>query len=373
MERDEQDAALVGAARGGDRVAFAALLARHQPLLLAMCRRALGDDDRAEDAAQEAVLQALLSFDRLRQPERFGSWLVGIGLNVCRRVHRQRSRGVWSWEAMVGGRRLPEPVDTKSGPADLAEAAELREWVHRAVAGLPPGQRAAVMLHYLAGLTQAETAAHLGVDVGAVKTRLHKARANLRRTLWQHEPTSGSKEGGPAMVEMRVLDVRRRHAEDGQPSRHFVVLDEVNGERRFPIWIGEAEATALALHLERVSLPRPLTYAFAAQVLTAAGGHLREVRIDRLDGDVFYATAVVAGPQGDREIDARPSDALNLALLLEAPVRVAEEIIEATADCAMDEWSRREELTDGAAVIAAQVMAGWDEGAPKRPEDPDAD
>ena len=61
-----------------------------------------------------------------------------------------------------------------------------------------------------------------------------------------------------------------------------MVLNEVNGERNFPIWIGKPEATALALHLEHVSLPRPLTYAFAAQILTAAGGNLREVRIDRL-------------------------------------------------------------------------------------------
>jgi bifunctional DNase/RNase len=213
------------------------------------------------------------------------------------------------------------------------------------------------------GLTQAETAAHLGVEVGAVKTRLHKARATLRRDLWQVEPLRVTKEGGLAMVEMQVLDVRRRRAEDGQTSRHFVVLEEASGERSFPIWIGEAEATALALHLERVPLPRPLTYAFAAQVLRAAGGHLREVRIDRLNGDVFYATAVVAGPEGDREVDARPSDSLNLALLLEAPIRVTAEILADTAECPMEEWARREALTDGAAVIAAQVMAGWEEGA----------
>lgn len=369
MDRDEPDSALVEAARDGDRAAFAALLARHQPLLLAMCRRGLGDDDRAEDAAQEAVLQALLSLDRLRQPEQSGSWLVGIGLNVCRRWQRGQGREAWSWEAMLGGGRLPEPVDATPGPADLAEAAELRAWVHQVVAGLPPGQRAAVILHYLGGLTQGETAAHLGVEIGTIKTRLHKARVNLRRNLWQHEPSSASMKGEAAMTEMRVLDVRRRRVADEQPSRHFVVLGEVNGERSLPIWIGEPEATALALHLEHVSLPRPLTYAFAAQVLTAAGGQLREVRIDRLDHDVFYATAVVAGPQGDREVDARPSDALNLALLLDAPIRVAAEILATTADCSVDEWSRRDELTDGAAVIAAQVTADWDEDPQQRRDD----
>jgi RNA polymerase sigma factor (sigma-70 family) len=373
MDRNEQDAALVEAARDGDRAAFATLLARHQSLLLAMCRRALGDGDRAEDAAQEAILQALLSLDRLRQPERFGSWLVGIGLNVCRRWHRDQGRDAWSWEAMLGGRRLLEPIDPEPGPEALAVAADLQGWIDRAVAGLPPGQRAAVMLHYLAGLTQAETAAHLGVEVGTIKTRLHKARANLRRELWQVMVESAVREGGQSMVAMQVVDVRRRRAEEGQTSRHFVVLEEERGGRQLPIWLGEFEATALALHLEAVPHPRPLTYAFAAEVLRAVGGQLREVRIDRLAGDVYYATAVIAGPTGEREVDARPSDALNLALVLGAPIRVSADVLAASGDCAVDEWSRRDELTDGAAVIAAQVTAGWDEDAQKRRADQDVD
>ena len=100
---------------------------------------------------------------------------------------------------------------------------------------------------------------------------------------------------------------------------------------------------------------------------------MREVRIDRLAGDVYYATAVVAGPTEEREVDARPSDALNLALVLGAPIRVGADVLAASGDCAVDEWSRRDELTDGAAVIAAQVTAGWDEDAQKRRADQDVD
>jgi RNA polymerase sigma factor (sigma-70 family) len=95
---------LVTAARQGSRAALAELVVRHRPMVVAVCRGALGDAELAEDAAQEAVLLAMTSLDRLRHAERFGPWLAGIGLNVCRRWLRQRSRASWSWEALQGGR-----------------------------------------------------------------------------------------------------------------------------------------------------------------------------------------------------------------------------------------------------------------------------
>jgi len=80
------DAELVRRARGGGRDAFAELVAHHHAVLVRCCRRLVGDD--AHDAAQEAVVAALLSLDRLRDDDRFGAWLVGIGLNVCRATLR---------------------------------------------------------------------------------------------------------------------------------------------------------------------------------------------------------------------------------------------------------------------------------------------
>jgi bifunctional DNase/RNase len=69
-------------------------------------------------------------------------------------------------------------------------------------------------------------------------------------------------------------------------------------------------------------MPRPLTYQLAANLLTAAGSRLTEVRITRLVAGVFYAVVVLEAPGGVVEVDARPSDALNLAVLSGAPVRV---------------------------------------------------
>jgi len=392
MDTGKSDAGLVLAAQAGDKEAFAVVFGRHRPLLLALCRRALADPVLSEDAAQEAALVAFLNLDRLRQADRFGSWLCGIGLNISRRMIRERSRVGWSWEEGRGGRKgldLPNLPDPDPGPEALAEAAELAERTRAAIAILPPGQRAAVVLFYLSDLTHAETADLLGIEVGAVKARLHKARRSLQRQFPDMEaemderlnrrtlaktaaaltgssalgqgataPTGASEvdkvtdvHGETTLVSMRVVDVRR-HSVDGFPHAHVVVLNEIGGARSLPIWVGEAEGTATAMQLERVEIPRPPTIAFAASLLQTAGGRLREVRIDRLVGSVFYATAVVEGNDGISSVDARPSDAINLALLTGVPIRVASAILESAApDQAADE------TTVGSSEIVAEAMA----------------
>lgn len=360
---DADDATLVGLARTGDKAALAELLRRHAPLLAGLCRRALADATLAEDAVQEACLAAMLNLDRLRRPDRFGPWLAGIGLNVCRRWRRQRAREAWSSEAMPGGRRIAvDPLgDEAADPAALVEEAEARERVRRAVAALPAGQRAAVALVYLAGLTQREAAVELGIGDGAVKGRLFKARAALRRRLGDdtgEEAVMGERQEGERLVAVRVYDVRRSAAGDGEnaPCRHVVVLQEAAGDRLLPIWLGQFEATAIALHLVGAEHPRPLTYAFAAGLLAAGGVHLREVRIHRLVEDTYYAEAAVDGPGGTATVDARPSDAINLALVMDAPIRLAAGILDANA-LAPDETAAVG-ANPMAATIAAEALAG---------------
>lgn len=395
MRTSESDAELVLAAQAGDKEAFTVLFGRHRPLLLALCHRALTDPDLGEDAAQEAALTALLNLDRLQNADRFGPWLGGIGLNVCRRLLRERARNGWSWEAMHGGRSEQDVPDSEPGPEALAEAADLAERTRAAIAILPPGQRAAVILFYLSDLTHAETADLLGINVGAVKTRLHKAKRSLRQQLSDarkdeemderltrraltktaaaltgtavlgHGATAHTQmnEGGnvtdgqatTGLIEMRVADVRRKQAANGTSRIYLVRLVEVGGARHLPIWVGEAEGTAIAMQLEQVQMPRPLTVAFAANLLQAGGGTLREVRIDRLVEQTFYATAVVDGVEGSTTIDARPSDAINLALVTGAAIRVDAGILDAESR----DPDALHETTEGPSDIVAEVMAGW--------------
>jgi RNA polymerase sigma-70 factor, ECF subfamily len=326
------DAGLVLAARAGNRTSLGELIVRHRPLALTMCRRVLGSPQLAEDAVQEACLQAFLGLDGLREPQRFGPWLVGIALNVCRRTLRRprtdsltalELSGGWSGSAMAA----PGP-----GPEDLAESADIATRVRGAVLRLPPGQRSAVIGFYLSGLTYRETAAELGIGLTAVRTRLHKARAALRddlRSLWEELAMDTTD-----LVEMRIADVRRGAA-DAEPASYLVLLEEINGGRYLPIWIGPHEGMILARLLEQLPLPRPLAPQFMFDALRAVGARVIEVRIDRLGGTTFYAVAVIEGPGGAVEVDARPSDALSAALLAGARVTARRELLDAPDDAAV--------------------------------------
>jgi RNA polymerase sigma factor (sigma-70 family) len=336
------DAALVAAAREGDRAAFARLVERHYELLVATCRRVTGDPEVAADAAQEAVVTALLGLDRLRDDERFGAWLIGIGLNIGRRALQERAR--WSG---------PDGADREAnGPApeEAAAAATIAERVRAAVAALPAGQRAAVALFHLGGLSHAEVADRLDTRPGAVKTRLHKASRALRRSL-----ADVHREEFPmsAPVPMRIADVRRPAA---RPEKRIVVLEEVGGQRQLPIWVGIPEAEAIVVELKAIELPRPGAHHLGHALLRASGGRVAEVRISTVVDHVFYATVVL----GDGvEVDARPSDALALALIAGAAITADRAVLDSSAQFV---GVRRPEFAaevtgphDGASVLADEA------------------
>jgi uncharacterized protein len=110
----------------------------------------------------------------------------------------------------------------------------------------------------------------------------------------------------------------------------FVVLDELDGDRHLVIGVGHAEAFALDASLQGLQWGRPMTYQFTAALVRSLGGRVREVRLDRIVEGAYAATVEVDGPQGVGLVDARSSDALNLAVLTDAPVFVSSEML---ADC----------------------------------------
>lgn len=333
--REAEDAELVGRARAGGRDAFATLVRRHAPMARSLAGRVLGDPDLAQEAVQEATLLAWLSLDRLRCPARFGSWLCGIALNLSRRCLRERRRLVLTSD--------PDELGADRPGADPYGAVEIAALVGDAVSRLPAGQRAATQLFYWQGLTHAEVATELGVSIGAVKNRLHAARAALAAPLAlavddQEVCSTVSVPVARQWIEVTVAEIRRGDVDDPMLLPHVMLLRERDGDRAVPVWIGAAEATALALSLQTTEMPRPMTYQFIVKLLSAANARVREVRITRLVAGTFYAVVLLDGPGGVAEVDARPSDAVNLAVVTEAPVMVGADLLEDTAATGRAEW-----------------------------------
>jgi bifunctional DNase/RNase len=129
-------------------------------------------------------------------------------------------------------------------------------------------------------------------------------------------------------LEMRIAKVVGLAADD--ELFDYVVLEEVVGDRQLAIEIGQPEAFSLAARLGGISWPRPMTYQFAAALVEALGGRVRQIRIDRVVEESYVATVEVDGPPGVQAGDARPSDALNLAALVDAPIFVAPEVLQET-------------------------------------------
>jgi RNA polymerase sigma factor (sigma-70 family) len=355
------DADLVGGALLGAREPFAELVRRYQTTATALAARVLGSEDLARDAVQEAAVTAMTGLDRLHSADRFGPWFCGITLNIARRWLRQL-RSEWA-------AARPDRARDAAGPDELAELADLAARVRAAIAELADGQREAVLLFYLQGLSHREVAAELRISIGAVKSRLHQARVALAPRLAplidiQEDTAMSATASAPDWVDVTVTAVRRAPGDDLLASKHIMVLEAAGaaGERgRLPIWIGPAEAVALALTLEAVETPRPLTYQMAAGLLEAAGARAVEARITHLTDATYYAVVVVDGPAGRREVDTRPSDAVTLAAVTGAPIRVDARLL---ADAArggphLDWWQEFESYPTGTAELAAESEHRW--------------
>jgi len=295
---------------------FAEQVAAARPRVLRVAERLVRED--AEDVVQEAVLRAFLALSSLRDAARFESWLCGIAVNVAKLRLRRTA---------IHARALA--VAAPNETVFLTEERELLQLVRDAVEVLPPGQRDVVLLHYVDDLSCEEIARILGTSPGAVRVRLHRARAQLRLELAPLAPTPLRKET-TGMTEMTLEDVLV-HTSDGdsgrRPEQAIVLLRERDGERRLPIWIGAPEGAALAFRLHDGAPPRPLTSDLMAELVRALGGRIEQVAVTRLEEKVFYASIRVDG----RELDARPSDAINLAVRTGAPILVDPNVLEEAA------------------------------------------
>jgi len=110
--------------------------------------------------------------------------------------------------------------------------------------------------------------------------------------------------------------------------QRVVILKEKMAERYLPIWIGPAEADAIAVKLQGVDVPRPLTHDLLHSVIDALGATINSIIVSELKGDTFFAKIILNVDGGQLEVDSRPSDALALAVRAEVPIYAEETVLD---------------------------------------------
>ncbi len=162
---------LVERARQGDQDAFAELVHGAIARLDVAARLIVRDPELARDAVQEGLIRAWRDLRRLRDPDRFDAWLYRLTVNAC--IDQLRKRRRRSIEVEIVEIHAPAAPDHAGSLAD-------RDLVDGVLRSLDPNGRAIVVLHYYLGLPLTEVAGVLGVPVGTVKSRLHRALGEMR-------------------------------------------------------------------------------------------------------------------------------------------------------------------------------------------------
>ena len=186
-EEIHPDVLLVNRARGGDVEAFEKLVRQYDRQVFRIAQHITQNREDAEDVVQDAFLKAYEKLDQFQGNSKFYTWLVRIAVNESLMRLRKRRTG-----RMVS---IDEDVETDEGsmPRDLADWApdpeqmygqsEMEEILRKTIQGLPPGFRVVFVLRDVEGLSTEETAESLGLSIPAVKSRLLRARLQLRERL----------------------------------------------------------------------------------------------------------------------------------------------------------------------------------------------
>jgi RNA polymerase sigma-70 factor (ECF subfamily) len=196
-----EERALVQAAKRGDDSAFEELVRRYDRNVFRIAQHITQNREDAEDVVQEAFLKAYGNLARFQEQSKFYTWLVRIAVNeALMKLRRRKPERSVSLDEEIRSEddSLPREIaDWSPNPEQQYTQAELREILSKTIQGLPPGFRTVFVLRDVEGLSTEETAAALELSVPAVKSRLLRARLQLRERLSRYFQKRVSGDGNP--------------------------------------------------------------------------------------------------------------------------------------------------------------------------------
>jgi len=191
----DADADLIASARGGDSDAFTELVNRHYQSSLKLARSILRDFEDAEDEVQNAFTKVYLHLSRFEGNSRFSTWLSRIVVNQCLMRLRKMRRARFAYlddPGLEEGAARMELADPAETPEQALGRGQVEAILHREVNCIPPLLRAPLLLRESMRLSLTEVAARLNISEAAAKSRLLRARRELRTRLGRHQGMRGA-------------------------------------------------------------------------------------------------------------------------------------------------------------------------------------
>ena len=300
----------------GDKQAFNALGEHYYPDCFNKAKLILGDESLAQDVTQVSLFQAYRSLDKLQDTAQFKSWLLGIVRNISHNYLKQKKRAFLSLDDLSSSLLVASDEKVK----------HLSELIFAAVQSLESHYRDVITAFYYDGLGLSEIALRQQISPETAKIRLYRGRQMLKAKLSTHEdlyyyyrrPTKKK-----AMKKLTIADVYLK--ENGSAG---LLLQSEDGECFLPIIIGFFEVQAIFIGLQGIKTGRPMSHDLTVSILESTGTTLDKVCINKLTEGVFHACLGIKNNDKIMQVDARPSDAVALAVRLNTSIFVAEEVLD---------------------------------------------
>ncbi len=315
----EQDTELIDRILQGDRNAFDKLIRKYQSACIQKVKRLVKDSNVAHELVQSAYIKAYFCLSNLKDKTLFKFWLLGIVENTVKEYWRKTQQNYLSLETYADY---------------LSEQDENKDWQHMvetivtAIKTLPESYQNIVNLFYYDGLRIKEIAEITTMTEETVKVRLHRARKILKKMLQMHEELHHYHQNlnnTSLMKKIRIADIIISRSNKDYCS---ILLQDEDNTTVFPMVISTDEATTMVMALKNIEMPRPFVFNLVATLMKTNQLYMESVCIHDLVDGIFISTLKLRKGKQWQELDARPSDAMTLALMFDSPVYISQKILD---------------------------------------------
>ena len=321
----------------GDKIAYSSLFYGHYNYCFAKALKIIGDSDVAKDLVQESFIEAYFCIGNLKDKSAFKPWLGGIVKNVCKNYLRIHSRQFKS---------LKQYVECQHD-IEAQEDGKIIEIITQAIGTLSKPSGDIIFAFYYDGKSILDISSEFGITPALTKVSIHRARKELKAII---EKTSGVEyyktyhKNKKAMKQVKIIDLI---PSSNDLKAWIIALHEEELNLVLPIVITTELAAAMAAGIKGIVLSRPLTHHLLAEVLSTNGIQPESACITNIENGIYHSVLKVKGQHGLQEYDARPSDAINIAIRFGCPIFVSQAVIKKAGIQIPEKFSNQPPLEKG--------------------------